>query len=91
MGSARDISPNPTRVRGSAHLPVPTCPRLQHTDCHAFYYAFTPYPLEGGFDSRTVQEVIGPKDVIGTTIHAHLIPRRQKGRPGAAAPSTPSR
>jgi hypothetical protein len=56
MGSARDTSPDPTRVSGSVRLPVPTCPRLQHADCCAFYYAFAPHPLEGGFNSRTVQE-----------------------------------
>ena len=62
-----------TVIQRAVHRAVREVGLTKPATCHTFRHSFATHLLEDGYDIRTVQELLGHRDVRTTMIYTHVL------------------
>jgi site-specific recombinase XerD len=66
---------HPTELQRAVKVATACAGVQKNVGCHTFCHTFATHLLENGYDIRTIQELLGHKDVRTTMIYTHVLNR----------------
>jgi integron integrase len=72
-GTMRRHHANETALQKAVKKAAQTAGIPKRVSCHTFRHSFATHLLQNGYDIRTVQELLGHKDVKTTMIYTHVL------------------
>jgi integrase len=83
-GTPRRHRLHPSVVQRAVRDAVQAAGISKRASCHTFRHSFATHLSEDGYDIRTVQELLGHRDVATTMIYTHVL---QRGAFGVRSPA----